>query len=91
MGTAARRIGECKVIDQMWIIAVLLSLVGALFGVLVALLGWLGSKVYAKLSDMAATMHKIEGDLHGKISMLDRRMTRVETKVFDRCDAGGAG
>jgi len=77
------------VVNQMWIIAILLSLVGALFGVLVALLGWLGSKVYSKISEMADTMHKIEGDLHGKIGVLDRRMTRVETKVFDRCDIGG--
>lgn len=70
-------------IDQMWVITILLSLVGAMFGLLVMIVGWMGSKLYQKLSDMATTMHKIETDLHGKISNIDRRVTRLEANVFD--------
>jgi len=67
---------------EVQLIAILLSLVGALFGILIIILGWMGNKVYSKLSEMARTMHSIESDLHGKIGVLDRRVTRVETVVF---------
>ncbi len=56
------------------------SLVATLFGLLIALLGWLGNKIYSKLDDMAATMHRISGELHDRINGLDRRVTVVETK-----------
>ena len=56
------------------------SLVATLFGLLVTLLGWLGNKIYSKLDDMSVTMTNISTDLHGKISDLDRRVTRVETR-----------
>lgn len=59
-------------------IAILLSLVATLFAVLVALLGWMGNKVYARMTEMTQSMHNIERDLHGRISALDRRVTRVE-------------
>jgi predicted PurR-regulated permease PerM len=69
-------------ITEIWVITILLGLVTALFGTLVAMLGWMGNKVYSKLSELAQTMHSIENDLHGKISTLDRRVTRVEAHVF---------
>ena len=56
------------------------SLVATLFGLLVALLGWLGSKIYNKLDEMNLTMHTIASDLHEKINDLDRRVTKVETR-----------
>lgn len=62
-------------------IMILLSLVGVFFAILVVILGWMGNKVYSKLSEMAKTMHNIETDLHGRITNLDRRVTRVETKL----------
>jgi len=65
------------------IITILLSLVATFFGLLIAVIAWLGNKVYEKLAEMARTMHGIESDLHGKITHLDRRITRVETKVFE--------
>ena len=66
--------------DQAWIITTLLSLVATLFGLLVLMLGWMGNKSYTNLGEMAHTMHNIESDLHGRISQLDRRVTRVEVK-----------
>ncbi len=68
---------------ESFVVSILLSLVATFFALLVVVLGWMGSKVYSKLSDMASTMHNIETDLHGRITYLDRRITRVETKVFD--------
>ncbi|MDE2440168.1 MAG: hypothetical protein KGP14_04015 [Betaproteobacteria bacterium] len=56
------------------------SLVATLFGLLIAILGWLGNKIYTKLDEMSGTMHKIAGDLHDRINGLDRRVTVVETK-----------
>lgn len=64
----------------MWIITTLLALVAALFSILVLMLGWLGNKVYTKLGELAKSMHKIESEVHGRISQLDRRVTRVEAK-----------
>jgi len=66
------------------IITILLSLTATFFALLVMVLGWMGNKVYSKLSEMATTMHNIETDLHGRITDLDRRGTRVETKVFEK-------
>jgi uncharacterized protein YoxC len=68
--------------NETQIITILLSLVATFFGLLVVILGWIGNKVYGKLDDMARTMHNIETDLHGKIGILDRRVTRVEEHVF---------
>lgn len=56
------------------------SLVATLFGLLVAVLSWLGNKIYTKLEEMATTMHAIAGDLHERINGLDRRVTVVETR-----------
>ena len=65
------------------------SLVATLFGVLVALLGWIGSKIYEKLNDMAKTMTEIAGDLHERINGIDRRVTVIETRCHDRRNSGG--
>lgn len=56
------------------------SLVATLFGLLVVVLGWLGSKIYTKLDEMSITMHSIASDLHERINDLDRRVTKVETR-----------
>ena len=65
------------------------SLVATLFGVLVALLGWLGSKVYDKLSEISKNLVDMAGELHERINGLDRRVTVVETRCHDRRNSGG--
>jgi uncharacterized protein YoxC len=62
-------------------ITILLSLVATFFALLVIVFGWMGSKVYSKLDEMSHTMVNIEHDLHGKIADLDRRVTKVETRI----------
>jgi predicted PurR-regulated permease PerM len=56
------------------------TVVASLFGMITLLLGWLGNKIYDKLTEMSDTMHRVESDLHGRITDLDRRVTVVETK-----------
>jgi hypothetical protein len=62
-------------------------------GILIMVLGWIGSRVHTKLDDLAArmevrldglnrTLNSIERDLRGDLVSLDRRVTRVEA----RCD-----
>jgi len=67
-------------VSETQMLTVAASLVATLFGLLVALLGWLGSKIYNKLDEMNLTMHTIASDLHEKINDLDRRVTKVETR-----------
>lgn len=62
------------------LLALSASLVATLFGLLVAIIGWLGSKIYSKLDELGNTMRRIENDLHERISALDKRVTRVETQ-----------
>lgn len=58
-----------------------------LFGLLVALLGWIGNKVYQKLDEISKNLVAMAGELHGRINRLDRRVTRVETHCADRRQA----
>lgn len=62
-------------------ISILLSLVATLFALLVCVMGWIGSKLYQRVNEMASSMQNIERDLHGKIVDLDRRVTRVEAFI----------
>lgn len=57
------------------------SLVATLFGVLVAIIGWLGNKFYAKLDEISKNLVQMAGELHERINGLDRRLVRVETTI----------
>ena len=56
------------------------ALVATLFGLLMLILGWLGNKLYDKVSDLHDAMNQIENVLHKRISDLDRRLAVVEVK-----------
>lgn len=60
------------------------SLVATLFGLLVAILGWLGNKFYSKLDEISGNLVKMAGELHDRINGLDRRVTKVETQCEER-------
>lgn len=66
-------------------------LVATLFGVLTALVGWIGSRVVDKLDALVGMFHKlsielhdrintVSGELHGRINKLDIRTTAVESR-----------
>jgi uncharacterized protein YoxC len=68
----------------MWMLTAAGALLAILVAVLLALLGWMGSKFYSKLEELNGAVNKIAGDFHGKISELDRRMVKVETRCETR-------
>ena len=55
-------------------------MIGSLFGLLCALIGWLGSKAIARLDSVVEMLNKVSGELHERINGLDTRLVRVETK-----------
>jgi hypothetical protein len=66
-------------------------LVAALFGVLTAIVGWIGSRVVEKLDALVTMLHAlsnelhdkintVSGELHGRINKLDIRTTAIESK-----------
>lgn len=61
-----------------------LALVAAMFGILVAILGWLGNKFYTKLDEISSNLVKMAGELHTRINSLDSRLIKVETILDDK-------
>lgn len=59
-------------------------LVATLFGILVAIIGWLGNKFYSKLDEISKNLVTMAGELHERINGLDRRTTVLETKIETR-------
>lgn len=55
-------------------------IVAALFGVLAAIVGWIGSRVIEKLDAVVAMLHQVADELHARINKLDHRITVVETR-----------
>lgn len=58
--------------------AILLSLVSTLFGLLVAVFGWVGNKIYTKLDQVNDNLIKIDKDMTSKLSEIDKRVTKLE-------------
>ena len=56
----------------------LLIIAASMFGLLVAVFGWLSSKLYEKLEYMNSSLKEIEMTLREKIHNVDTRVTKVE-------------
>ena len=56
------------------------SLVATLFGLLVAIIAWGGSRVISKLEDVAAKLNTMAVELHARINDIDVRVSVIETK-----------
>lgn len=61
--------------------------IGGLLMILCSILGWVGISMNKRLTELTmevsatnATLNKIERDLRGELSQLDRRVTRVESQ-----------
>jgi biopolymer transport protein ExbB/TolQ len=66
--------------EQSTVLTLAASLVATMFGLVIAVLGWLGSRVYSKLDEMSVRMDSIASELHTRINGLDHRVTVVETR-----------
>ena len=58
------------------------TIVTTLFAILVAVLGWLGTRLYVKLDEMSKSLRIIEGDLHDRITNIDKRLVAVESRCI---------
>lgn len=56
------------------------SLVATLFGLLVAVIAWGGSRVISKLEDVAEKLNSMAVELHARINGIDIRVSVIETK-----------
>lgn len=59
----------------------LLILVASMFGLLVAVFGWLSNKLYEKLEYMNQSLKSIESGLISKIHEIDKRVTKAEAEA----------
>ena len=59
----------------------LLILVATMFGLLVAVFGWLSNKLYEKLEFMNESLQEIENSLIEKIHEIDKRVIKAETST----------
>lgn len=59
----------------------LLMLVATMFGLLVAVFGWLSNRLYEKLEYMNKSLQDIESSLINKLHEIDRRVVKVETEA----------
>ena len=73
------------------------GMISVLCGCLVGVIGWAGSQIKQQIKDLGdkmevtnTTLTKIERDLRGELSSLDRRITRVESKC-ENMHNGGKG
>lgn len=67
--------------DATTLLTISASLVAALFGVLCAVIGWVGSRVVVKQDELMAKLDLVKDDLHTRINHLGIRLVKVETKV----------
>lgn len=67
--------------DKAVLTEILLILVASMFGMLVAVFGWLSNKLYEKLDQMTKALQEIESGLIEKIHEIDKRVIKVETEA----------
>ena len=70
--------------NETQLLTIACMLVATLFGILVAIIGWLGNKFYTKLDEISKNLVTMAGELHDRINGLDRRTTILETKIESR-------
>lgn len=67
--------------DKAILTELLLMLVATMFGLLVAVFGWLSNKLYEKLEYMNKSLKDIETGLINKLHEIDKRVSKVEIET----------
>jgi hypothetical protein len=65
--------------NESFIITAAMSLVAVFFGLLVAVLGWIGNKIYSSLENVGRSLRDMEKEITIKLNDIDRRVTRIES------------
>lgn len=65
--------------SENFVITIATSLVAVFFGLLVAVLGWIGNKIYTSLENLSRGLRDMEKELMLRLTDMDRRITRIET------------
>lgn len=68
--------------NEMFTIAA--ALVATMFGLLAAIIGWIGSRAINSIDAMKDKLNEVAGELHMRINSIDVRLVVVETKVEKR-------
>jgi len=57
------------------------ALVATMFGLLCAVMAWIGQRAIASIDQMKDKLNEVAGELHNRINGIDGRLVRVETKL----------
>ena len=57
------------------------TLVAAMFGLLAAIIGWIGSRAITAIDAVREKLDEVAGELHSRINGIDGRLIKVETKL----------
>lgn len=60
------------------------ALVATMFGLLAAIIGWIGSRAINSIDAMKDKLNEVACELHTRINSIDVRLVVVETKVEKR-------
>ncbi len=66
---------------ELELIKYLLQTIGALLGILVIVIGWIGARIHNRLDSISTSLASIETDLRSDISKHSERIVALETKV----------
>lgn len=61
------------------IITLACAIAGTLFGILSAVIGWVGARVIVKQDELLSKLTDIKDDIHERIAELETRLVRLET------------
>lgn len=69
--------------DTNTLLTVASTLVATLFGLLIAMITYIGTNVISELKQLNQKLQEVANDLHTRITGLDLRLTKLETKIED--------
>ena len=65
--------------SEVTLLAIALSVIAGLFGILILILGWIGGRLYNKLDEVVINLQKMASELQDRITGIDKRVTAIET------------
>lgn len=60
------------------------ALVATMFGLLAAIIGWMGNRAVNSIDQMRDKLNEVAGELHNRINGIDGRLIKVETRLGEK-------